>query len=519
MTSLTDTAPALSDRLPGRVLLTGITGYVGGRLAPRLVDAGVEVVGLARRPENLSSTIAELVQTRQGDAKNSDDVAAAAVGCDVAYFLIHSLGGEDFEEKDRELAEAFRTGCERAGVGRIVYLGGLGAADDDLSPHLRSRQEVGRVLADGPIPVTELRAALVIGSGSASFEMLRWLTEVLPVMVVPRWVRETRCQPTAIDDVLQALVASSRRDVPGHDVLELGGADVMTYQEMMQLYASEAGLVRRRILPVPVLSPGLSARWVKLVTPLPAGLATDLVNSLANSVVVTGTSAAEVLGLDPIGMREAIGRSLARVEDLEIPTHWTDDFPVDMAALPSEDDPEWAGGTVLEDHRRVELHDVDPDDVWRVVSGIGGRTGWLAGSWMWELRGLLDKAFGGVGLRRGRRDPQHLRAGEVLDFWRVEDVQEGRCLRLRAEMRMPGLAWLQWSIVDEEGRPVIHQRARYVPRGLFGRAYWYALVPFHWYLFPRMLASIVERARTLDDDTSTEAGVDAGAEVETAAIS
>ncbi len=484
-----DTAPDPSGRTTPirRVLLTGVSGYIGGRLAPRLADAGLEVVGVSRSPEDLPPSLAEHLEAVEADVGDPDSVAAAAEGVDVAYFFVHSLGADDFEERDRELAEAFRIGCERAGVGRIVYLGGLGDERDELSPHLRSRQEVGRVLADGPIPVTELRAALVIGSGSASFEMLRWLTEVLPVMIVPRWVTETRCQPTAVDDVLDALEAAARRTEPGHDVLELGGADVMTYAEMMQCYAEVAELPARRIAPVPVLTPGLSSHWVSLVTPLPGDLARDLVHSLVNDVVVTRRPAADALGLEPVGLAEAIHRSLARVDDLEIPTHWTGDRLEELAALPDVDDPEWAGGTVLEDVRCRDLDPGEVDRVWRAISSLGGRTGWLAGSWLWEVRGLLDKAFGGVGLRRGRRDPHALRKGDVLDFWRVDSIEHGRFLRLRAEMKLPGEAWLEWEIDDG----TLQQRARYVPKGLWGRAYWYALLPIHAYLFPRMLDALV----------------------------
>lgn len=475
-----------------RVLLTGVSGYIGGRLAPRLAESGIEVVGISRSPGDLPDSLTEHIEAVEADVGDPDSVAAAAEGVDVAYFFVHSLGADDFEERDRRLAASFRIGCERAGVGRIVYLGGLGDESDDLSPHLRSRQEVGRVLAAGSVPVTELRAALVIGSGSASFEMLRWLTEVLPVMVVPRWVRDTRCQPTAVDDVLDALVAAAHRQEPGHDVLELGGADVLTYAEMMQCYAEVAELPRRRILPVPVLSPGLSSHWVSLVTPLPGDLARDLVHSLVNDVVVRRRPAADALGLQPVGLAEAIHRSLARVEDLEIPTHWTDDGLEELAALPEVDDPSWAGGTVLQDVRRVDFDPAgdpaaDGDRVWRAISMLGGRRGWPAGRWLWEVRGLLDKVFGGVGLRRGRRDPEQLRRGDVLDFWRVDEIDPGRFLRLRAEMKLPGDAWLEWEI-DHTG---VEQRARYVPRGLWGRAYWFVLLPVHAYLFPRLLDRLV----------------------------
>ncbi|MDW3218987.1 MAG: SDR family oxidoreductase [Acidimicrobiales bacterium] len=503
-----ESADPISSR---RVLVTGATGYVGGRLVPRLLDDGDEVVCLVRNPASLDRPFTPAVTTVEGSADDPDAVAEAARGCSVAYYLIHSLDGDDFEQRDRDLAEAFRTGCERAGVERIVYLGGLGAEDDDLSPHLRSRQEVGAVLAAGPIAVTELRAAVIIGSGSASFEMLRWLTELLPIMTTPSWVNSTKCQPTGINDVLEALCAARHRTVAGHDVLELGGPDVVTYREMMDIYAEAAGLPRRRIIGLPTLSPGLSAHWVALVTPLPATLARQLVDSLVNDVVVTGESAADALGLDVQSFESAVREAIRMVDDLVIPTRWSGNSRAELDATPDADDPDWAGGKVFEDVRRVVTPATSPQSVYGVVTSLGGERGWLWGSWLWWVRGALDQLAGGIGLRRGRRHPYELAVGDAVDFWRVVDLEPDRFLRLRAEMKLPGYAWLEWTIsptTDASGQHAteVVQRARYVPRGLLGRLYWYSVVPFHHVIFPKMIGAILRAA-----EAETIAGTDAEA--------
>ncbi len=491
-----------------RILVSGATGYVGGRLIPRLLDDKHAIVCLVRPGSVLDRPFVDDVTIARGSADSADDVARAAEGCRVAFYLIHSLGRDDFAEHDRRMAEAFRLGCERAGVERIVYLGGLGRSDDDLSPHLASRQEVGRVLGQGSVDVTEIRAAIIIGSGSASFEMLRSLTEVLPVMVTPRWVQHTLCQPVAIRDVLIGLQRAIGRRTPGHEILELGGPDQLTYVEMMQGYAAVAGLKPRLIIGVPVLSPRLSAHWVTLVTPLPAVLAGQLVDSLINDVVVTETSAADELGLEPLGFRQSVDRALQMVSDLMIPTRWTGSAPAETTdATPRPEDPEWASGSVLEDVRST-VTSADPAALFGVITALGGGQGWMTGRWMWELRGLADKVSGGVGLRRGRRHPIDLVVGDAVDFWRVESIERDRFLRLRAEMKLPGHAWLEWRIsvdgidndtdgtspVDAARETAVVQAARFVPRGLAGRLYWYALAPFHWLIFPRMLARIVEAA-------------------------
>lgn len=479
-----------------RVLVTGATGYIGGRLVTELLAGGHEVVCLVRNPAKLPRSWAHRVTVVTGDVGDDAAVSEAATGADAAYYLVHSMSSTpDFREHDRRMAESFRDGCAAAGVGQIIYLGGLGDEDDpQLSEHLRSRHEVGRLLRGGPVPVTELRAAVIIGSGSASFEMLRALVEVLPVMVVPRWVHRTRCQPIAVADVLAYLIGVLGRGPSVDRVFEIGGPDVLSYRQMMDVYAEEAGLRRRLILPVNVLSPGLSSRWIGLVTPLPVQLARPLVDSLVNDVVVVDRAIDAVVPHRPVGFREAVRQAVAQVQDLQIPTRWTSAELPSPAAVPDPDDPEWAGGTVLEDQRRVVTTKAGVADVYAVCSQIGGDRGWYVATWMWRIRGAVDKLQGGVGLRRGRRDPDRLRIGDPLDFWRVTALEDDHRIRLLAEMKLPGYAWLEWVVEAHGAEVVVTQRARFVPRGLFGRLYWYALWPFHQVLFPRLARDIVVRA-------------------------
>jgi len=421
-------------------------------------------------------------------------------GVDALHYLVHTIGGSsDWIEQDRLAAENVRDQAAAAGVRRIVYLGGLGDdATEQLSPHLASRHEVGRVLADGPVPVTELRAAVIIGSGSASFEMLRYLVDVLPVMVTPKWV-ETRCQPIAVRDVLRYLVGVLAEPRAANRILEVGGPDVVSYRQMMQGYAEEAGLHTRRLIPVPVLSPGLSSRWVGLVTPLPLGLARPLVESLVNEVIVHDHSIEELLPGRLLTYREAVRAALGRIRTGMVVTSWAGaELGGRRPADPMPTDPSWAGGTVLSDERsrRVEA---PAAVVYRTIEAIGGDTGWYSGEWLWTIRGLMDKVVGGVGMRRGRRSPKDLRIGDPVDFWRVEDLVPDRLVRLRAEMKLPGDAWLEWRITPGDDGPddrtcTLHQLARYHPRGLLGRAYWLAVAPFHRFVFPDMLAGIARDA-------------------------
>lgn len=489
------------------VLVTGASGYIGGRLVPELLEAGHRVRCLARTPSKLDEQPwREQVEVVAGDVTDRDSLDGALADIDVSYFLVHSMGGStNFDEEDRKAAATFRDACADARVGRIVYLGGLGRDDDpDLSRHLQSRHEVGRVLADGPVPVTELRAAVIIGSGSASFEMLRYLVEVLPVMTTPRWV-DNRCQPTAIRDVLAWLVAASDGERTGagdqgHQVVEIGGPDILTYREMMHTYAEAAGLKRRIVVKVPVLSPSLSSRWVGLVTPLPTGLARPLVESLINEVVVTEPPERVPFDHSMVPFRRAVELAVQRSADLQVSTRWSDaNLPGRSPADPMSTDPDWAGGSLLCDSKTAHS-DASPASMYATVAGIGGTRGWYVTPVLWSLRGLVDKLIGGVGMRRGRRHPDDLWVGDSVDFWRVEAVEKPGLVRLRAEMRLPGEAWLEWKITPDGDGSRLDQQAIFYPRGLLGRLYWYSLIPFHALIFARMANRIADAAAARSDD-------------------
>jgi uncharacterized protein YbjT (DUF2867 family) len=416
---------------------------------------------------------------------------AAMSGIDVAVYLVHGIGeGSDWVAKETLDAENFRHAAELAGVNRIIYLGGMGSDDGGLSAHLASRHNVGRTLSAGPTPVTELRAAVVIGSGSASFEMLRYLVEVLPIMVTPKWVT-TRSQPIAISDVLDYLVRVIEAPTPYEGVYEIGGPDVVSYAEMMNIYAEEAGLKRRRLIPVPVLSPRLSSHWVGIVTPVPASLARPLVDSLVNEVIVRDTRAVDELGPPKRTLREAIHLALGTTTRGEVPTAFTD---ADLQPFRSyETDPSWAGGTELTDVRTAHSS-ASPERLYDAITSLGGAKGWHRGEWLWRVRGGFDRVWGGPGLRRGRRHPSELRVGDFVDFWRVDALEPERFVQLHAEMILPGEAWLEWRIeATPEGSKVL-QTARFKPRGLLGRAYWYAVVPFHTLVFPGLLRGVVADA-------------------------
>jgi len=469
-----------------RVLLAGSTGYIGGRLVPLLLEQGHQVRCLARNPGKLdASEWRDSVEVLQGDVLDIGSLRSAAKGCDSAVYLVHSLeapGG--VAETDRAGAANFRDAADEAGIKRIVYLSGLGT-----SKHLASRHEAGAVLASGKTPVTEVRAGVVIGSGSLSFEMLRYLTEVLPVMTTPRWVR-TLCQPIAVRDILEILGQAVSEDSTESHVIEAGGPDILTYQKMMQVYAEEAGLRKRLIVPVPVLSPGLSSLWVGLVTPLPPRTARALISGLCTEVVVSGRPAAEVFPHRQTPYREAVSRALVRTA-AGPETRWSDAGP--GPAQPTQGDPRWSGGAVYEDVRVVPT-DASPAQVYWAFSRIGGDVGYYSFNWAWAIRGLMDQVVGGVGLRRGRRHPEDLHEGEAVDFWRVDRIESERLLRLHAEMKLPGEAWLEWQIQPTEQGSDLIQRARFRPRGILGRLYWYSLWPFHRVIFPRMVCRIAATA-------------------------
>ncbi|MFF2898064.1 SDR family oxidoreductase [Streptomyces sp. NPDC057966] len=489
------------DTVGPHCLVTGASGYIGGRLVPELLRAGHRVRCLARTPRKLRDhPWAGDVETVQGDVTDTGSVAAAMRGIDVAYYLVHALGtGSAFEETDRRAARIFAEQAHAAGVRRIVYLGGLTpphVPEKSLSPHLRSRAEVGRIFLDAPVPATVLRAAVVIGSGSASFEMLRYLTERLPVMVTPSWVH-TRTQPIGVRDVLRYLVGSATMPDDVDRAFDIGGPDVLTYREMMCRYAAVAGLPRRLIVPVPVLTPRLSSHWVGLVTPVPAALARPLTESLRHEVVCQEHDIARYVP-DPPGMPlpfdEALALALRRVREAQVATRWSSAALPGAPSDPLPTDPDWAGGSLYQDERQLSV-DASRTALWKVIEGIGGDNGWYSFPLAWAVRGWLDRFVGGVGLRRGRRDAEHLRVGDSLDFWRVEEIEPGRLLRLRAEMRLPGLAWLEmYAETDSEGRTRYRQRALFHPRGLLGHAYWWSVSPFHAVVFGGMARNITQAA-------------------------
>jgi uncharacterized protein YbjT (DUF2867 family) len=479
-----------------RCLVTGATGYIGGRLAPRLLAAGHTVRCLARSASRLRDVPwAEQVEIREGDLSDPATLPAAFDDVDVAYFLVHSLGRPDFERLDRAAARNFATAAKAAGVQRIVYLGGPEPpAAERPSAHLRSRAEVAKILLDSEVPTTVLRAPVIIGSGSASFEMLRYLTERLPVMVTPRWVRN-RIQPIAVRDVLRYLIAAATMPPEVNRGFDIGGADVLTYAEMMQRYARVAGLPRRIVVPLRPLSPWLSAHWVGAVTPVPNAIARPLVASLIHEAVADEHDiAGYVPDDDPLGFDEAVRRALGKIRDANVETRWSTASGRDAAAEPLPSDPDWSGGSIYVDERCREVA-APAAALWRVVESVGGENGWYSFPLAWSVRGWLDRLVGGVGLRRGRRDRDRLLVGEALDWWRVEEIQPGRLLRLRAEMKVPGRAWLEMCVApDGDGRSVYRQRAVFLPRGLAGHAYWASVVPFHGVVFSGMARNIAKGA-------------------------
>jgi uncharacterized protein YbjT (DUF2867 family) len=470
------------------VLLTGATGYVGGRLLRRLEGEGVPLRCMARRPGELKKRVGPRTQVVEGDVQDRASLTRALTGVECAYYLVHSMGSSgSFIEEDRTAASHFAAAAKSCGVRRIVYLGGL-ASGRELSDHLASRQEVGRILAESGASVIELRASIIIGSGSLSYEMVRALVEKLPVMIAPRWV-EVLAQPIAIEDVTAYLLAARKLPAADSGVFEIGGKDKVSYREIMGEYARQRGL-RRLIVPVPVLTPRLSSLWLGLVTPLYARIGRKLIESMRNETIVRNSAAEKAFpGIRPRGIREAIARAIV-YEDAEFAqTRWSDA----LSSGGSPSGPPGGHGARIVDSRSSPVA-CSSAAAFAAVERIGGATGWYYADWLWNLRGFIDLLAGGVGLRRGRRDPNKLSAGDAVDFWRVEAVEPGRVLRLRAEMKLPGRAWLQFEVVGESPRCSVTQTAIFDPIGVLGLAYWYALYPLHFLIFRGMLRGIARSA-------------------------
>lgn len=478
------------------IAVLGATGYVGGRLVPRLLEAGYRVRAISRSVNKLKSrpwANNPNIEIVSADVLDKSSLINALQGCSAAYYLVHSMNPShaDFSAADRQAATNIREVSEQVDLKQLIYLGGLGEENPELSHHLRSRAEVGTILKQGKTPVTILRAAMIIGSGSASFEILRYLTDRLPLMVTPRWI-DTPCQPIAIRNVLQYLTHCLPNANTLGKTFDIGGSDVLTYRELMTIYAQEAGLPKRWIIPVPVFTPKLSSYWIHLVTPVPAYIARPLAEGLKNPVVCQENLIRDIVPQELVSSREAIKLALERLTSHQIETHWTDAGKMPPPETVYPDDPNWSGGTVYKDCRNVVVEG-DLTQIWRTIVSIGGETGWYYGDGLWKLRGMMDTLVGGVGDRRGRRDPDTLRAGDALDFWRVLVVQMNRQLRLIAEMKVPGQAILDFQLIPVgEDRTKIIQTAWFVPSGLLGILYWYLVTPLHDLVFSGMLNGIVK---------------------------
>lgn len=472
-----------------KVLITGATGYVGGRLLERLLDRGHDIRVLVRDLDRARARVwADQVELVEADLLDRPSLARALEGVDVAYYLVHSMcAGDDFAEMDRRAARNFVT--EGQHLLQVIYLGGIAPSDGGgmESEHLGSRNEVGRILRGG-LPTTELRAGPIIGGGSASFEMVRYLTERLPAMVAPKWILN-EVQPVAVRDALSYLVAALGRD-DALGVIDIG-TDPLTFKQMMERYAEVRGLPRL-IVPVPVLAPRLAALWVGFVTPIPNCLAVPLVEGVVKPVLGDTTRARQLFPeIEPISYRDAVARALARTEAGEVVTRWSvaGGAPDPEVELVDEE------GVV----REVRTRDVDasPAEVFRAFTSLGGRKGWRVWSWAWEVRGALDQLVGGPGLRRGRRDPEVLYPGEALDFWRVEEYRPNELLRLRAEMKVPGRAWLQFEALPREEGTRLVQTAFFAPTGFFGWLYWYGIYPLHAVIFSDLVDAVAADAEAL----------------------
>jgi uncharacterized protein YbjT (DUF2867 family) len=493
-----DTSETPQPDVPKTVLVTGATGYIGGRLVPRLLEAGHTVKVLVRTPAKIAGVPwLDKVEVVQSNLDDGGALRAALAGVDVLYYLVHSMAaGAGFESKEKAMAETAAQAAAEAGVSRIVYLGGLHPSQVELSTHMRSREAVGKVFLDSPVDAVVFQAGVVIGSGSASFEMIRHLSEALPLMPAPSWVRN-RIEAIAVRDVLYYLVGAAALEGPINRTFDIGCRQVLSYAGMMKEYAAEAGLPHRVVLALPIPAPKLAGMWVALTTPIPLSMSLPLVQSLQHDAVAREYDIDSFIPVPGAGLtpyRRAVALALGKERDGQVETTWAN-AGADADPLPS--DPDWAGHTVFVDERTFH-GDVDPARVWTIIEGIGGRNGWYSLPLAWQVRGLLDKLTGGAGLLRGRRHPGNLASGEVVDWWRVEQIERGRMLRLRAEMRAPGRAWLELSVEPDGTGSRYRQRAIFFPKGLSGRLYWLAVLPFHSLIFPAMSHNIMAAAQKLD---------------------
>jgi uncharacterized protein YbjT (DUF2867 family) len=479
------------------ILVTGATGYIGGRLVPLLLNRGYRVRAMARSLNKLKGRPwagHPLVELVEGDVLDPPGLNRATSGCCAAYYLIHSMVAQQrrYAEADRKAARHMVSAASAAGLERMIYLGGLAESQNGhLSKHLRSRIEVGQLLQQGPVPTTTLRAPVILGSGSASFEILRYLVERLPIMITPRWVRSLN-QPIAVRNVLTYLVGCLEKPETIGKTFDIGGPEIITYQKLLEIYAQEAHLSKRLIIPVPVLTPKLSAYWIHLISPVPASIAMPLAQGLTSNAVCTENRIREIIPQHLLTSREAIRLALDRLEQEKVETCW-----MDAGAMPEPEwshcgDADWSGGTIMNCGYRVEIT-ATPEEIWPAIAKIGGKTGWYHANKLWRLRGILDRMAGGVGLRRGRRHPVQISTGDALDFWRVLEATPPFRLRLVAEMKTPGEAILEFNVSSVSGRRTeLRILSRFMPRGLLGILYWYVLYPFHEWVFFGMLKSMAE---------------------------
>jgi uncharacterized protein YbjT (DUF2867 family) len=485
-----------------KILVTGASGYVGGRLVTALLADGADVRVFVRDANKAQShSWANQVEIATGNASDFESTKAALTGVHTAYYLLHSINlGPNFDEIESAMARNFAKAAQSCGVSQIVYLGGINN-DEKTSKHLTSRANTGKELATTSVPVLELRAGIIIGSGSASFEMLRHLTHRLPVMTTPKWV-SNKTHPIAIRDVLWYLRNCAKLEKPVGGVFDIGGPEVLTYADMMQKFAKLSGLRKRLIIKVPVLTPKLSSLWIGFVTPVPTSLARPLVGSLISEVVADPKKSIDKLIPKPaeglIDVDGAVKLALSNVSSNTVSTRWSDATLPTAPWQKAQSDPEWAGEMLLKD-KKVRTTDASIKSLWEAIEEIGGENGWYGSDFLWYLRGLLDRMIGGVGLRRGRRDPIHLRVGDSLDFWRVESLVPEQSLKLYAEMILPGKAWLEFRISKlPNGQSEVVQEASFSPRGLGGQLYWYAVLPLHILVFPTMIRNLIRSANRKD---------------------